>query len=139
MASPVSPANYCALRLHPGEDLREALEQWLIRESCTAAAVVTCVGSLQQARLRLADGSTALTFAGPFEIVSLVGTLSPDGVHLHIALAATDGAMRGGHLLVGNTIHTTAEIVLAVLPGLRFRRNEDPVTGYRELTISASD
>ena len=52
---------------------------------------MTCVGSLRKAALRLADRDETTLYEGKFEIVSLVGTLSVDGPHLHIALAVARG------------------------------------------------
>jgi predicted DNA-binding protein with PD1-like motif len=71
----------------------------------------------------------------PMEIVSLAGTLSPEGLHLHIALARRDGQCVGGHLLDGCLVHTTAEIVLGELTDLAFRRPPDAETGYHELSV----
>lgn len=99
-------------------------------------AVVTCCGSLSGARLRPADATAALAIDGPLEILSLTGTLSSSGVHLHLAVGDSHGGLAGGHLLPGCLIRTTAEIVLLALPGLRFRRERDPVTGWRELVIA---
>ena len=59
---------------------------------------MTCVGSLRKAALRLADRDETTLYQGKFEIVSLVGTLSVDGPHLHIALADGARKMIGGHL-----------------------------------------
>ena len=47
---------------------------------------------------------------GEQEILSLSGTLSPDGAHLHIALVDSRGAVIGGHLCVGSLVRTTAEL-----------------------------
>ena len=96
---------------------------------------MSCVGSLSRARLRLAGGERVLEREGPFEIVALVGTLSPDGPHLHVALADGDGRVLGGHLLEGCLVHTTAEIVLAALDDVGFTRALDPATGWRELVV----
>lgn len=126
------------LRLAPGADLRGALEGWFPTLRATAAAVVTCVGSLREAALRYADAQMTTRLTGPFEIVSLEGTLSPDGVHLHIAVADGAGRMFGGHVKHGCVVHTTAEIVVASLPGTEFRREVDGVTGYPELVIRNS-
>lgn len=71
-----------------------------------------------------------------FELLSLVGTLSPDGVHLHASLGDEEGAVCGGHL-VRATIHTTAEIVIGVAMSLTFSREMDPGTGFKELVVSA--
>jgi uncharacterized protein len=37
-------------------------------------------------------------FDGPFEIVSLVGTIAINGPHIHIALSDGNGTTLGGHL-----------------------------------------
>jgi len=125
-----------ALRLGPGADLRAELEAASARLGLAAGCIVTCVGSLAPARLRLAGADTVLELVGPLEIVSLVGTLSPDGPHLHVAVADARGSVHGGHLLAGSRVHTTAELVLGELTGLRFRRAHDPATGWRELGVA---
>ena len=124
-----------ALRLRPGEDLRQALEEVARERRLAAACIVTCTGSLDVARLRLAGGDEELELDGPLEIVSLVGTLSTDGPHLHAALADREGAVHGGHLLPGCTILTTAELVIGELEGVAFARETDPATGWRELVV----
>lgn len=127
------------MRLSPGADLKDSLQRFTQNQRLAAGCIVTAVGSLQQARLRFAGQDAATTLTGPFEIVSLVGTLSPDGLHLHLAIADAQGQTRGGHVLSGCRVYTTAEIVLADLRGLRFQRVPDPQTGYRELAISPED
>ncbi len=125
-----------ALRLTPGQDLRRELEAFTRKEHLQAGFIITCVGSLQQAVIRPANQPDALTRVEKFEIVSLTGTLSPDGPHLHIALSDSLGNTFGGHLLEGSLIYTTAEIVIGEAENLRFTRETDPVTTYKELKIS---
>ena len=122
-------------RLLPGTDLKHALQAVVSSHGLAAATMVTCVGSLKVAHLRLAGATTTQTFDGPFEIVSLVGTLCPDGVHLHLSISNREGSVFGGHLLDGNIIHTTAEIALAVYNDVGFSRPLDPETGYGELQV----
>lgn len=130
-----SSGSLLAARLEPGTCLKSALQDVVQTHSLQAAAVVSCVGSLQVAHLRLAGAKETQQFAGPFEIVSLVGTLSPDGVHIHISIADAKGQVLGGHLLSGNLIHTTAELVLMACDSLTFSRPHDSQTGYGELKI----
>lgn len=125
-----------ALRLRPGDDLHDSLLAYTAEHAIQAGFIVTCVGSLRRATLRLADQDAATVYRAKFEIVGLVGTLEPGGGHLHIALAATDGHMIGGHLLSGCAVYTTAEIVIGSAPHLRFSREWDPASGYPELTIT---
>ncbi|MDO7885114.1 PPC domain-containing DNA-binding protein [Hymenobacter cheonanensis] len=131
-----SPLTAYALRLKPGDDLRQQLMAFVAAHHLEAGAVLTCVGSLTEVSLRLANQEKATHYRGHFEIVSLVGTLSATGGgHLHLAVADSTGRTLGGHLLDGCRIYTTAEIVLGALPALRFTRQTDPAFGYKELVV----
>jgi hypothetical protein len=125
-----------ALRLTPGQDLRRELEAFTRKENLQAGFIVTCVGSLKQAIIRPANQPDALSRVEKFEIVSLTGTLSPDGPHLHIALSDSLGNTFGGHLLEGSLVYTTAEIMIGEAGHLKFSRETDPATTYKELKIS---
>lgn len=124
-----------ALRLRPGEDPTAALEAFAQANQFEAACVLTCVGSLRKAVLRFANQDQATTLDGHYEIVSLTGVFSAHGSHYHIAIADETGRTFGAHLLEGSEVYTTAEIVLAALPDVRFDRSFDPQTGYPELDI----
>lgn len=132
-----------AFRLAPGADLKRELAAVVAGGGLRAAFVATCVGSLSSARLRLPSAAGApeavLTLSEPMEIISLAGTLSPEGLHLHMAVAGSDGGCVGGHLLDGCIVRTTAEVVLGELTALSFARQPDAVTGYRELAINRLD
>ena len=129
-----------AVRLAPGADLRAELTRLTQAYSLRAGCILTCVGSLSEARLRMpggaGEGEVFLSFAEPMEIVSLTGTLGADGLHVHISLSRRDGACVGGHLVPGCIVHTTAELVIGELPDVEFRRRPDPATGYDELTVA---
>ena len=125
------------LRLQPGSDLRGALEAWMDEQEEQAGCLISAVGSLSVAQLRLAGASEATVIRGDLEILSLSGTLSRGGVHLHIAVANSTGSVIGGHLCPGSLVRTTAELVIGLLPEWRFRRELDPATGYAELEIKA--
>jgi uncharacterized protein len=124
-----------AARLTPGEDLRDAIERLAHEHHIEAGCILSAVGSLTVATLRLAGAETFAKFTGPFEIVSLSGTISPSGVHLHLSIAGADGKTVGGHLVHGCLVHTTVEIVVADTGGVRFARVTDATTGYKELNI----
>jgi hypothetical protein len=124
------------LRLRPGDDLRSELEDWLGRQKEAAGCVLSGIGSLSVAQLRLAGRQESSTITGDLEILSLAGTLSPDGVHLHIAIADSNGTVIGGHLCAGSLVRTTAELVVGLLPEWQFRRELDPATGCVELQVS---
>lgn len=127
--------NIFAIRLKPDEDLKESLRIFVEQNNIKAGFILTAVGSLKQATLRFANQDNAQLFKEKLEIVSLVGTLSLDGIHLHISLSDQKGQTWGGHLLIGCIIHTTAEIVIGTSEDFIFRRTVDEVTGYKELEI----
>jgi predicted DNA-binding protein with PD1-like motif len=124
------------LRLQPDADLRRALEAWMGEQEEQAGCLISAVGSLSVAQLRFAGAAAATAIRGELEILSLSGTLSPDGAHLHIAVADSQGAVIGGHLCAGSLVRTTAELVIGLLPDWRFSRELDPATGYPELQIT---
>lgn len=124
-----------ALRLGLGEDLRRSLFDYCIDQAIDAAYVLSAVGSLDKAMIRFADQPKGTVLEQRLEIIALNGTLSRHGLHLHIALSDGVGQLLGGHLLDGSLIYTTAEIVLGIVPGVRFERKIDLATGYLELAI----
>ena len=124
-----------ALRLAPGQDVRQQLQAFAEAHQVKAGTMVTGVGSLTTVRLRLANQSGPTEYKGHFEVVSLVGTLSVNGSHLHLAVSDSTGRTIGGHLLDGNLVYTTMELVIGVLEEIDFRRETDPVSTYQELVV----
>lgn len=123
------------LRLTPGQDLKQALQKFSQAQGLEAAIILTGLGSFTQAALRFAAASEATLIDGPLELISLSGTLSQHGMHLHGAVADAQGRVYGGHIMPGCLIRTTAEIAIATLPHLRLCRQPDRQTGYLELGI----
>ncbi len=125
------------LRLVPGDDLRMSLEAAFAdlasKQGIAAACIVSAVGSLSRAVLRYADKPSGSDINAPLELLMLSGTLSADGAHLHASVADDTGEVRGGHLMPGCVVRTTAEVVIALLPGWEFRRELDAATGFNEL------
>jgi uncharacterized protein len=129
-----------AVRLTPGVDLKAELARLTETLALRAGCILTCVGSLSHARLRVpgavGEAEAIATWDEPMEIVSLTGTLSPDGLHVHVGLSRRDGSCIGGHLVQGCVVNTTAELVIGELPDVEFRRPLDPATGYNELSVA---
>lgn len=125
-----------AYRLKPNQDLKASIENYARESQIKAGAVITCVGSLNRATLRMADENIVKDFEQKFEIVSLVGTLSAEGCHLHISLSDKNGTVIGGHMKEGCAIYTTAEIVLGEFDNLVFTREPDNKTGFEELVVT---
>lgn len=125
------------LRFKPGQDVLKELLAYANRHSLDAASVVSSVGSLSQYNLRFANQKVGTMKSGHFEVVSLSGTISASGPHLHMAVSNGSGTTIGGHLLDGNIVYTTLELALLEYPGLKFSRIPDATTGYKELKIEA--
>ncbi len=106
-----------------------------VGEKMKAGFIATCVGSLEQVNLRFANQPEGIILKGHYEIVSLVGTLSDSSTHLHLSVSDGTGKTIGGHLLDGNLIYTTAEIVIRELTDVEFTREVDTTYGYKELVI----
>lgn len=127
------------LRLSPGADLRAALEAELATRSCNAGFVISGVGSLSVARMRLAGAGKADSLRGDLEILTLAGTVAGNGAHLHMSVADSEGRVVGGHVAHGCIVRTTAEVLLLLLTSWSFIREVDPATGFAELVVSRRD
>jgi predicted DNA-binding protein with PD1-like motif len=129
------------IRLTPGQDLRAALEAAVHAHNCRAAFVLSGIGSLSNAGIRLAGDKDATRFTESMEILTLSGTVAADGdktaSHMHMAISTATGQVLGGHVAPGCIVLTTAEVLLALLPDWQFTREPDALTGYDELVIRA--
>ena len=125
---------YNCFRLTKGMDLKKEIEEYTINNK--VSGVILCsVGCLSKLVIRLADGKSIWEKEGMFEIVSVTGTLSEDGVHIHISVSDENGITIGGHLKDGCIVNTTAEVVLKTFEDIKFKREYDETTGYNELVI----
>ncbi len=124
-----------SFRLLPGTDLRQEIERVVSEKGIQAGVLLAGVGSLQKAHLRLANAEKYYDSEADFEIVSLTGTVSENGCHIHISVSDDTGKTIGGHVSEGNIVRTTAEVVIGVVEAV-YRREPDSRTGYDELVIS---
>lgn len=122
-------------RLLPDQDLKTELIEKARREDLKASVLISGIGSLAKINIRLANSNKTLSRQGKYEIVSLAGTISSSGCHIHISVADEEGLVFGGHLLEGNIIFTTAEVALLECENFTFNRELDPQTSYLELKI----
>jgi len=129
-------------RLREGQDLKQSIEKLVRAMNISAATIMSGVGSLDVAVLRMAGAEAGRqdirTLLGPFEIVSLIGNVGQDRTHLHMAVSDHDGRVTGGHVKEGCEVHTTVELVLAVEDNLAFGEENDAVTGFGELGIGSA-
>ena len=124
-----------AFRLKPGADLKQSIDSVVKKEGIGAGWIATCVGSLTDYQIRFANQDKGYSDKGHFEIVSLTGTVSVNGSHLHISISDSTGKTMGGHLLEGCKIYTTAEIVIQESTEHIFSREKDGTTPWEELQV----
>ena len=126
--------NY-TFRLKPGHDLFDSIQAFTDEMKIEADCVISGVGSLKRATLRLADRDFHTDFEGHFEIVSITGLVSVHGSHIHISISDGDGKTLGGHLVSGCKIYTTAEIVILAFADVSYKREFTEDSGYDELAV----
>ncbi len=114
-------------RFQASESLVGDLESFALSEGIREAAIVSCIGSLRQLRLRNLCGHDAggaaeferTVLDENLELVSAEGYIQPlqEGgirVHIHVAAARPSGEMVGGHCEEATT-YTGAFMYLHVL------------------------
>jgi len=123
-------------RLRPGQDLFDSIQAFVNEHKIEAGCILSGVGSLTHATLRLANRKYYNEYDGHFEIVSITGTAAVSGSHLHVSISDGNGVTVGGHLVSGCTIHTTAEIALAEFEDVVYARELlENDSGYEELAV----
>ncbi|MCT0214528.1 MULTISPECIES: PCC domain-containing protein [unclassified Synechococcus] len=102
------------LNFGPGSDLRRSLEQLAIAQQAPGF-VLGVVGNLSRAAFQCPGGGEPTVLLGDLEIITLQGTLSPQGVHLHLSLSDSDCQVWGGHLEPGTLVLKGAELLVGFL------------------------
>ena len=102
------------LKLAPGSDLRLSLEELAQRDGISGF-VLGVVGNLTKASFQCPGQAEPTVLEGDLEVITLNGTFSPDGVHLHLSLS--DGACQvwGGHLEPGTIVQKGVDLLIGVL------------------------
>ena len=102
------------LKLAPGSDLRLSLEELAQRDGISGF-VLGVVGNLTKASFQCPGQSEPTVLEGDLEVITLNGTFSLEGVHLHLSLS--DGACQvwGGHLEPGTIVQKGVDLLIGVL------------------------
>ncbi|NLC34394.1 MAG: DNA-binding protein [Erysipelothrix sp.] len=127
--------DYFVFRLERGSDLKQGIIDFCNENKIESGAIVTAVGCVSEVSIRKADGVNQYFEIKDYELVSLTGTISKDGVHLHVALSDVNLKTIGGHLLDGTIVNTTMEIVIMKFDKYTLTRSFDENTGYNELEV----
>ena len=100
------------------------------------SGIMACaVGCCSKVKFRLAGAESFYEDERDYEIVSIMGTISSDGVHIHISFADDTGKVVGGHLTEGCIINTTCEVSIIKSDKYKLSREYDEETCYKELVI----
>lgn len=126
------------LKLLPGEDFIMSVFQYCKKHNIEGAYIGTCVGSFKRVVFRKGYDQTLFTLDGPFEIVSMEGTLSNKGMHIHTAVSDRNFKVYGGHIVSGTIVEHTAELIIIELSEHQLSRSKSNISGFKELQIQES-
>ncbi len=102
------------LHLDAGSDVRRSLEQLAVAHNA-GGFVLSVVGNLSQAAFACPGQAEPTLLSGELEIITLQGTLSPDGVHLHLSFSDGQCQVWGGHLEHGTLVLRGADLLVGLL------------------------
>jgi uncharacterized protein len=104
--------------LVPDQDLQTEIEHFAKVNKIADGFVLTGVGSLKHASLRMADAQLGKQdiriIDGPLEITSFEGIISEKNCHIHMTVSDKNGKVTGGHLKKNSSIYLMAKIVIGV-------------------------
>jgi len=126
-----------AKRLIDGQDLMVEIARVVQENHIKAGVILSAVGSLKESNIRVPVIDGVVKYINPtnLEIDNLHGTVSTNGIHLHISVSDVKGLVMGGHLKEGCVIRTTCELVIGILDDIEFNRDLDESTGFDELVV----
>lgn len=82
-------------RITSEKDLKDEINLFTKKNNINAGIIIFAGGSLNKAVLIMPDENVKL-FEGPLEIVSIQGTVSLDGIHVHLSVSDENGSVWGG-------------------------------------------
>jgi len=125
--------NTIVARLDRGEEIIDSLRRLAEAEDISLAHV-SALGAADEFTVGIYDVAEqkyhSFSFAGPYEITSLTGTIDTMNgefyTHLHMNAATLGGQVAGGHLNRAR-ISATCEMVITLIPGRTDRRKDETV------------
>src|SRR3954468_21877367 len=90
-------------RLTDGQDLMIEINKLVREHDVQAGVILSAVGSLSVSTIRVPVINGVVKYIHPenLEIDNLHGTVSVNGIHLHISVSNIEGVVMGGHLKEG--------------------------------------
>ncbi len=129
-----------AARMSPGEDVLLGLEKICADYGIKDGIILTAIGSLDGAQffnpVPLKDKKAGYGYGepiilrGPIELVSMSGMIchNDEGetlLHIHYSLSDQHGTGHGGHVIEGNKVLMTVDVVIAEVDGVEMGRGYD--------------
>jgi len=103
-----------AVHLPAGADVRHSLEQ-IAQQHNGTGFVLSVVGNMSQACFACPGRQAPSVLTGELEIITLQGTISPEGVHLHLSFSDGECQVWGGHLEHGSLVLKGADVLVGFL------------------------
>ena len=129
------------IRVLPGSDIIEGIEEVCHNLDIKSGAITCCIGSLQRASLLIAvpmnskigaGYSDPKVIKGPLELLSGQGSIGQEEegeifIHMHGVVSDKNGNVQGGHFIRGeNPVLITCEMALIKVEGIHMIRTYDP-------------
>lgn len=128
-----------AIRMEPGEDVYLTIIEACTKHKIFNGTIVTGIGSLDGAKFfnpvylpekKAKYGySDAIELEGPIELISMNGMISHEGdevlIHVHCSFSDSDGKGYGGHLIEGNKVLLTTDVIISEIEGIDMLRKYD--------------
>jgi uncharacterized protein len=102
------------LHLDAGSDLHTSLQAFAAEQG-SPGFVLSVVGNLSQAAFQCPGHSQPTVLRGDLELITLQGTLGPDGVHLHLCVSDGSCQVWGGHLEPGTLVQKGVDLLAGLL------------------------
>lgn len=126
------------IRCDRGEDLLNAIERVAKENGIRNGVIVSAIGTLERCRMHRVTSKDTLPkdehfeVDGPLEVNSVDGVIADSKLHAHISVSDGNGTY-GGHLELGSPVLYLAEIVLAEVIGVSFKREFNQRAGLNLL------
>lgn len=124
-------------RIKPHEDVMETMEAVCKKEGIQNGVIISAIGSLRGAQFMNPEPKPdhkagyaygdPIKLEGPIELVFASGLITHDGegklmLHVHVTLSDVNGKGYGGHLIPGNKVLLTTEVVIGEFEGIEMLR-----------------
>ena len=115
-------------KIPEGTDLLKFVEN-IAKTKGEVGYILGIVGNLSSVAIKCPGSSTAKTFNGVHEIISLNGFFSENKTHLHLSFSNAGCNVFGGHLIAGTILFRDGNILIGFLTGEEIKLNSLELLG----------